>query len=129
MLAYINWLDGFPYKEEVGGSSPSASTKGVSMIKFFINRESVISHKYRLSGISIDYRKYVNLNHKEQIIFESRIMEMSPAQYLRYLKDKGAKLAIVVNSYITYYFEDSALLDKHLADLNNRFLKILTKVE
>lgn len=99
------------------------------MIKFFINRESILSHKYRLSGISIDYRKYLNLNHQEQIIIESRIMEMTPAQYLRYLRDKGAKLTIVVDTYITYYFEDSALLDKHLADLNNRFLKILTKVE
>lgn len=99
------------------------------MINFFINRESLLSHRYRMSGISITYRKYMNIDHQKQIIIESRIMEMTPAQYLRYLRDKGAKLAIVVDTYITYYFEDSALLDKHLADLNNRFLKILTKVE
>lgn len=129
MLAYINWLDGFPYKEEVGGSSPSASTKGELILNFFINRESLLSHRYRMSGISITYRKYMNIDHQKQIIIESRIMEMTPAQYLRYLRDKGAKLTIVVDTYITYYFEDSALLDKHLADLNNRFLKILTKVE
>lgn len=98
-------------------------------MNFFINRESILSHKYRMSGISITYRKYMNIDHQKQIIFESRIMEMSPAQYLRYLKDKGAKLAIVVNSYITYYFEDSKLLDEHLSNLNKRFLKILTKAE
>ena len=93
------------------------------MINFFINRESLLSHRYRMSGISITYRKYMNIDHQKQI------MEMTPAQYLRYLRNKGAKLAIVVDTYITYYFEDSVLLDKHLADLNNRFLKILTKVE
>ena len=97
------------------------------MINFFINRESIFSHKYRMSGISIPYRKYMDINHKTQIFIESRIMEMPPAQYLRYLRDNGAKLAIVVNSYITYYFEDSKLLDKHLSDLNKRFIKILTK--
>ena len=98
-------------------------------MNFFINRESILSHKYRMSGISITYRKYMNIDHKTQILVESRIMEMSPAQYLRYLRDNGAKLVIVVNSYITYYFEDSKLLDKHLSDLNKRFLKILTKAE
>ena len=98
-------------------------------MNFFINRESILSHKHRMSGISITYRKYMNIDHKTQILVESRIMGMTPAQYLRYLRDKGAKLTIVVDTYITYYFEDSALLDKHLADLNNRFLKILTKVE
>lgn len=82
-----------------------------------------------MSGISITYRKYMNIDHKKQIIIESRIMKMTPAQYLRYLRNKGAKLVIVVDTYITYYFEDSVLLDKHLADLNKRFLKILTKVE
>ena len=54
-------------------------------------------------------------------------MEMTSAQYLRYLRNKRAKLAIVVDTYITYYFEDSVLLDKHLADLNNRFLKNFDK--
>lgn len=98
-------------------------------MNFFINRESILSHKYRMSGISVTYRKYMNIDHKTQILVESRIMEMSPARYLRYLRDSGAKLAIVVNSYITYYFEDSKLLDKHLSDLNKRFLKILTKAE
>lgn len=98
-------------------------------MNFFINRESILSRKYRMSGISVTYRKYMNIDHKTQILVESRIMEMSPAQYLRYLRDNGAKLAIVVNSYITYYFEDSKLLDKHLSDLNKRFLKILTKAE
>lgn len=102
------------------------------MIKFFINRESILSHKYRLSGISIDYRKYLNLNlnHQEQIIFESRLMEMTPAQYLRYLRDeKGAKLYIVADTYITYYFENSRQLDAHLTELNKRILKFLTKAE
>lgn len=98
-------------------------------MNFFINRESIFSHKYRMSGISVTYRKYMNIDHKTQILVESRIMEMSPANYLRYLRDNGAKLAIVANSYITYYFEDSKLLDKHLSDLNKRFLKILTKAE
>ena len=98
-------------------------------MNFFINRESILFHKYRMSGISVTYRKYMNIDHKTQILVESRIMEMSPAQYLRYLRDNGAKLAIVVNSYITYYFEDSKLLDKHLSDLNKRFLRILTKAE
>jgi hypothetical protein len=100
------------------------------MIKFFINRESILSHKYRLSGISIDYRKYLNLNHQEQIIFESRLMEMTSAQYLRYLRDeKGAKLYIVANTYITYYFENSKQLDIHLTELNKRIFKFLTKAE
>lgn len=111
----------------------SRGTKeGVSMIKFFINRESILSHKYRLSGISIDYRKYLNLNlnHQEQIIFESRLMEMTPAQYLRYLRDeKGAKLYIVADTYITYYFENSRQLDAHLTELNKRILKFLTKAK
>lgn len=98
-------------------------------MNFFINRESLLSHKYRMSGISVTYRKYMNIDHKTQILVESRIMEMSPAQYLRYLRDNGAKLVIVVNLYITYYFEDSKLLDKHLSNLNKRFLKILTKAE
>ena len=29
MLAYVSWLDGDPYKIEVAGSSPAASTNGV----------------------------------------------------------------------------------------------------
>lgn len=103
--------------------------KGELILNFFINRESILSHKYRMSGISISYRKYMNIDHKTQILVESRIMEMTTAQYLRYLRDKGAKLTIVVDTYITYYFEDSKLLDKHLSDLNKRFLKILTKAE
>ena len=97
------------------------------MINFFINRESLLSHRYRISGISITYRKYMNIDHKKQIIIESRIMEMTPAQYLRYLRDKGAKLAIVVDTYITYYFENSEQLDKHLKELNRRITKFLTK--
>ena len=117
------------YIRPVGSSSLSTSTKGEFILNFFINRESLLSHRYRMSGISITYRKYMNIDHQKQIIIESRIMEMTPAQYLRYLRDKGAKFAIAVNTYITYYFEDSALLDKHLADLNNRFIKILTKVK
>ena len=82
-----------------------------------------------MSGISIAYRKYIDIDHQKQIIIESRIMEMTPAQYLRYLRNKGAKLEIVVNTYITYYFEDSFLLDNHLADLNKRIFKFLTKAE
>lgn len=82
-----------------------------------------------MSAISLNYREYINLTHQQQISFESHLMGMTLAQYLRYVRDNGAKLFIVSDSYITYYFEDSALLDKHLADLNNRFLKILTKVE
>lgn len=98
-------------------------------MNFFINRESVISHRYRMSAISLDYRKYINLTHQQQINFESHLIDMTPAKYLRYLRDKGAKLFIVSDTYITYYFEDSKLLDNHLKELNNKMLKMLTKVK
>lgn len=94
---------------------------------FFINRESLLSHRYRMSGISITYRKYMNINHQKQIIIESRIMKMTPARYLRYLRDKGAELAIVANTYITYYFINTKQLDGHLKELNERIAKFLTE--
>ena len=78
-----------------------------------------------MSAISLNYREYINLTHQQQINFESRLMGMTLAQYLRYVRDNGAKLFIVSDSYITYYFEDSELLDKHLSILNKKFSNFL----
>ena len=95
------------------------------MNNIFINRESIISSKRRMSGINIQYKNKLNLDRKEQIILESRLFNLSYPKYLNKLKKYGAFL-IKKSNFIDYYFLDNNKMNEHLRKLNLRIIELFS---
>lgn len=94
------------------------------MNNIFVNRESILSSKKRMTGININYKNKIKLSREKEVIFESRLFNLSYPNYLRKLQNDGAILFKMKN-FIDYYFLDNAKINKHVENLNNKIKEFL----
>lgn len=92
------------------------------MSKGFVNAETILSANQRTVRPSLEFYEKIESTSGSFNIFPARLFGLSPANYLRLVRDRyGAVLQGRQGGYITYYFEDSKKCDMLVSELNRRW--------
>lgn len=97
-------------------------------MKGFMNGEDLYSPSHRKVTPSMAFYDVIGSTSGSFNIFPCRLFGLTPAQYLRMVRDKYGAILQGKTGYITYHFSDTKQCDALVKELNRRWEIFLGRV-